>query len=90
MFGFEIPKNYAHSMELYKRNYNTRWKDFTQLELDQLYNYSTFKDMSKFSKTLYGHKKIRTHLVYAVKHDGRQKARMVVNGHLTDIVLYSV
>ena len=50
MFGFEIPKNYAHAMELDNRNSNTRWKNFTQLELNQLYDYSTFKDMGKFPK----------------------------------------
>ena len=54
MFGFEIPKNYAHAMVLDKRNGNTRWKDCTQLELDQLYDYSTFKDMVKFLKLLMG------------------------------------
>ena len=28
-------------------------------------------------------KKIRVHFVYAVKHDGRFKARLVADGHLT-------
>ena len=37
-----------------------------------------------------GYKKIRTHLIYAVKHDGRHKARMVADGHLTDIPVESV
>ena len=30
------------------------------------------------------------HLVYAVKHDGRHKARLVADGHLTNIPLNSV
>ena len=30
------------------------------------------------------------HLIYAVKHDGRHKARLVADGHLTDIPLNSV
>jgi hypothetical protein len=29
-------------------------------------------------------KKIRVHLIYAVKHDGRHKARLVAGGHLTE------
>ena len=29
--------------------------------------------------------KIKVHFVYAVKHDGRYKARLVAGGHLTDI-----
>jgi hypothetical protein len=32
-----------------------------------------------------GHKKIRAHLVFDVKHDGRHKARYVAGGHLTDV-----
>ena len=30
-----------------------------------------------------GYQKIRVHFVYAVKHDGRFKARLVADGHLT-------
>ena len=30
-----------------------------------------------------GHEKIRCRMVYAVKHDGRHKARFVAGGHLT-------
>ena len=37
-----------------------------------------------------GYKKIRTHLIFAVKHDGRHKARMVADGHLTDAPAESV
>jgi hypothetical protein len=32
-----------------------------------------------------GYKVIRAHLIYDVKHDGRHKARLVADGHLTDI-----
>ena len=62
----------------------------TDLEMSQLQDH-TFRDM--------GHKntappptgyKSRTHLVYDCKHDGRHKARMVADGHLTDIPLESV
>jgi Reverse transcriptase (RNA-dependent DNA polymerase) len=31
-----------------------------------------------------GYKKIRVHLVFDVKHDGRHKARLVADGHLTE------
>ena len=34
--------------------------------------------------------KIRVHLVYAVKHDGRHKARLVAGGHLTETPVDSV
>ena len=36
------------------------------------------------------YKKIRVHWVFAVKHDGRHKARLVAGGHLTDAPLESV
>ena len=36
------------------------------------------------------YKKIRVHLVYDVKHDGRHKARLVAGGHLTDVPMESV
>jgi Reverse transcriptase (RNA-dependent DNA polymerase) len=37
-----------------------------------------------------GYKKIQVHLIFDVKHDGRHKARLVADGHLTDIPLESV
>jgi hypothetical protein len=33
---------------------------------------------------------IRVHLVFDIKHDGRHKARLVADGHLTGIPLDSV
>ena len=90
MFGFEIPRNYAHALELDKRNKTNRWKECTQLELSQLSDYVVFEDLGKNAAVPEGYKKIRTHLVFAVKHDGRHKARMVADGHLTDVPLDSV
>ena len=37
-----------------------------------------------------GYQIIKVHLVFAVKHDGRHKARMVADGHLTQVPLNSV
>ena len=37
-----------------------------------------------------GYKRITLHFVYAVKHDGRYKARVVAGGHLTDAPIESV
>ena len=90
MFGFEIPRSYKHALELDEKNGNTRWKDATDLELAQLHEYKTFRDMGSGATIPSGYKKIRTHLIFAVKHDGRHKARMVADGHLTDVPLDSV
>jgi hypothetical protein len=57
-------------------------------ELNQIDNYITFIDKghhSKISPPRY--KKIRVNLVNDVKHYGRHKARLVADGHLTDIPL---
>ena len=59
------------------------------LELTQIHEYKVFKDTGKAQfhngkvVTHDGLQKIRVHFVYAIKHDGRFKARHVANGHLT-------
>ena len=59
------------------------------LELTQIHEYKVFKDTGKAqfhnrkAVTPDGFQKIRVHFVYAVKHDGRFKARVVADGHLT-------
>ena len=58
----------------------------------QLDKYETFGDLghSKSTRIPVGYKKIRVHLVYAVKHEGRHKAWLVADGHLTKEPLDSV
>ena len=92
MYGYQVPKDYKEAILLDKKNGNTRWADCTSLELQQMQDYQVFIDKGLFSDTgiPIGFKKIRVHLIYAVKHDGRHKARLVADGHLTDIPLNSV
>jgi hypothetical protein len=92
MFGYRIPRDYDEAIALDKENGNTKWKDATELEMKQLADYDTFHDLGHKDDASIpqGYKKIRTHLVYATKHDGRHKARMVADGHLTDVPLESV
>ena len=76
-------------MRLDKENGNTHWQDAMDLELTQIHEYKVFKDTGKAQfhngKVVIpdGFEKIRVHFVYAVKHDGRFKARLVADGHLT-------
>ena len=84
MYGYQIPRSHDEALKLDTRNGNTKWQDAEQLELSQLEEYQTFKDMGKGLKPLEGYKKITVHFVYAVKHDGRHKARLVAGGHLTE------
>ena len=44
-----------------------------------------FKDDSKDSTTLDGHKNIRVHLVFDVKHDGCHCTRLIAGSHPTDV-----
>ena len=92
MYGFQVPRDYKEALELDKRNGNTKWEDSTKLEMEQLFDYNTFRDIGLYSETKIptGFKRIRVHLVFAVKHDGRHKSRLVADGHLTDVPLDSV
>lgn len=58
----------------------------------QLNKYNTFIDMGIFtpSKIPKEFKKIKVHLVFAVKHDRRHESRLVSRGDLADIPIDSV
>ena len=87
--GFQVPKDYNDAMRLDKENGNTHWQHAMDLELTQIHEYKVSKDTGKAQfhngKVVIpdGFQKIRVHFVYAVKHDGRFKARLVADGHLT-------
>ena len=87
--GFQVPKDYNDAIRLDKENSDTHWQDAMDLELTQIHEYKVFKDTGKTQfhngkvVTPDGFQKIRVHFVYAVKHDGRFKARLGADGHLT-------
>ena len=56
----------------------------------QLDEYDTFKDYGRSGRPPNEYKKIRVHMIFAVKHDGRHKSRLVADGHLTTIPIDSV
>ena len=67
--------------------------------MDQINEYKVFQDHGKAqydpksrkeSTTPNGYQKIRVHLIFAVKHDGRRKARLVAGGHLTPDPIESI
>jgi hypothetical protein len=76
-------------MQFDEKNGNTKWQDAIALELRQINVYETFTDVEHHTKAKMpnGYKKIRAHFVFDVKHDGRHKARLVVDGHLTEVPL---
>ena len=81
MFGYLIPRNYMEAMQ-YKEDKNTKWYDAIKLEIESMQAYKVFKKLEK--AILDKHKKvmnppkeyhrIKVHLVFAVKFDGRHKS----------------
>jgi len=98
MFGYQIPRNWEEALYLDKKNGNSKWFDARQLEVDQLHEYNTFIDKGIAQKDKKGSilnapegfHKINVQVVYAVKHDGRHKVRIVAGGHLTPDPVESV
>ncbi len=86
-YSYEVPQDYNHATKLDKCNGNTKWQDSTALQMSQLHEYKTFKDLGKGGK---GFHKICVHLVFDVKHNGCHKGRPVADGHLTEVLLDSV
>ena len=84
-YGFEIPKNYANTERLGRRNGNDDWKKGNKLIHEQLKEYKVFTDKGKFAdyRIPRGYQLIRVHTIFDVKVDGRHKAQVVANGHLT-------
>ena len=76
--GFQVPKDYNDAIRLDKENSNIHWQDAMNLELTGKAQFHNGKAV-----TPDGFQKIRVHFVYAVKHDGRFKASIVADGHLT-------
>ena len=57
MFGFQVPRNYAEALILDERNGKTRWQDYTELKLQQLQEYDTFRDLGESGKIPQGYKR---------------------------------
>ena len=91
MFGYLIHGTYMEAIQFDSENKNSKWYDAIKLELKSMLEYKVFKRWDK--AILDKHKKvtnppkgyhwIKVHLVFAIKFDGRHKARLVADGHLT-------
>ena len=85
-----MDRNPEEAIVIDNANGNTRWQDSMALELAQIQEYQTFRDLGKGTPGPEGYKKIKVHFVFDVKHDGRHKSRLVAGGHLTDTPVDSV
>ena len=92
MFGVKVPRNHQQAVQFDEENGNRLWQEAEAKEIGQMFEYNVFEDRGHRSTAVApdDYKLIRLHMVYACKHDGRRKARIVAGGHLTDAPLESV
>ena len=83
MFGIRIPNNHEEAMYLDCINGNTEWAEAEKKEVDENNAIGTYKSLRFGARVPSNYKLIKVHMVYAVKHDGRHKARLVANGNMT-------
>ena len=91
MFGYLIPRNYMEAMQFDSENKDSKWYDAIKMEMESMTEYKEFKRwdkaiLDKHKKVMNspkGYHRIKVHLVFAVKFDGRHKARLVADGQLT-------
>ena len=80
-YDYEVPCNYKHTLELDKKNGNTKWFNTNVLEHKKLNEYEVFIEKGKYTilKIPCGYHKVRIHTVFDIKHNGQHRARVVVN-----------
>ena len=86
-----VARSYEHAKGLDDTNNNTKWKYSTNLKMSRLDGYDAFTNHGIGKAVVpHGYKRIRNHLIYDIKNDGRHKLRCVEDGHLTDITVDSI
>ena len=78
-------------MKFDSENNNCKWYDAIKLEMESMSEHKVFKKWDKaildkhkkVKKPPKGYHRIKVHLVFAVKFDGRHKARLAADDHLT-------
>ena len=92
MHGYLIPRSYKEAPEFDKENNNTKWADATRDEMDCIKEQEVFttcqrakwdSNHKRILNAPSNHQKIRVNLIFAVKYNGRHKARLVADGSLT-------
>ena len=89
MYRYEIPKTAVEALGLDRKNGNTKWIDAIKKEISILLKFQLFEIKRRFNpNTLFpkseGWQFAPLHWVFAVKHGGRHKARLVIGGHVKD------
>ena len=82
-YGYQVPRDHEEAVFIDEKNGNTKWQDSEKLELKQLMDYETFRDIGYKTPVPEGYTKIPCRLIYDVKHCGRHKSRFIAGGHKT-------
>ncbi len=90
MYGVKIPQGHKMAMRFDEQGGHTKWRDAEIVEVEAIIRQKVFKDMGYGTPVPEGYSLIRVHMVYAVKHDLRYKARLVADGNLTSLPTDSV
>jgi hypothetical protein len=85
-----VPQTHAQAIDLDKQNNKSRWHEAESPNMGQLLDYETFVDKGIALNVPSEYKRIRCHMIYDVKHDGRHKDWLVVGGPLTNTNTESV
>ena len=89
-YGVKVPQGHQMAMRFDKENGDNRWKEAEEREVSAIYRQKVFRDLGKGAKPPPGYKRIRVHMVYDAKASGLFKARLVVDGNLTELPAESV
>ena len=86
-YGYKVPCNYKYALKLNKKNENTKWFDANVFKHKKLNEYEVFIDKGNYAilKVPRGYCEICVHTVFDIKHDGRHRARVIEDGHLTEV-----
>jgi hypothetical protein len=82
-FGIQVPKGIKNAIDLDKKHGNHLWQEAIKTELKQLTDYQTFIGLDSGEDIPTGYEKIPYHMVFDVKYDLRNKARLVAGGNWT-------
>ncbi len=83
-FGVRLPRSVEEAKRLDAENGNTFWQDAMDLELQQLFDYCTFRSIGKNASVPNGYQRIPVRMVFEVKNTLKRKAWLVARGDKTD------
>jgi hypothetical protein len=84
--GVQVPQNVEQAIKLDKANGNTAWQDAIEKEMSQLIRLKCFNFKPAGHNPGDNYQKTKLRLIFGVKQDLRQKARLVAGGHLVDVL----